>query len=447
MYTIRKRLNINTIIEWLSNQRSQSDLKTSDFSFADCSPWILRNGKICREDQSFFSVIGLTQKTNQSFVQCYIDQPEIGILAFVLTIVDEQVCIVLQAKEEPGNIEITQISPTIQATFSNYKQKHGGKPTKYLSHVLNPNQETSFINDSLQSEHGTKFYQKRNRNVVVFDSKLQLDESETYLLAQLEVVLALIDLDYAINTDARSVLASCDWKSLLCGTRLAFSKQNNQITASLFDSFHNHADNSEIEFRESIKLLQDSRKEYSPKANITDMTQKFIDSPDFSHQIKFINVTSSRREVEVWNQPIYQSSFVEKHILICSIVDYRMEFLIKVSPELGLASGVEFGPTFSFTDQKDVEELNPHFKYFKDNGLTELIAVNQSDEGGRFFKNVAAYEIHQIPSASLGSKIQNYLNSNGYIWVGAKTLNKLLQTQELTNNELRSVSSLIMKWL
>ena len=38
----------------------------------------------------------------------------------------------LQAKAEPGNINKIQISPTVQATKSNYTRVHGGKEIPYL---------------------------------------------------------------------------------------------------------------------------------------------------------------------------------------------------------------------------------------------------------------------------------------------------------------------------
>ena len=43
----------------------------------------------------------------------------------------------MQAKIEPGNINKIQLSPTIQATKSNFTQKHGGRKPNYLEYFLN----------------------------------------------------------------------------------------------------------------------------------------------------------------------------------------------------------------------------------------------------------------------------------------------------------------------
>ena len=41
---------------------------------------------------------------------------------------------ILQAKVEPGNINKIQISPTVQATKSNYSRIHGGKTIPFLKY-------------------------------------------------------------------------------------------------------------------------------------------------------------------------------------------------------------------------------------------------------------------------------------------------------------------------
>jgi oxidase EvaA len=42
----------------------------------------------------------------------------------------------LQAKLEPGNINNLQLSPTVQATESNYRRVHGGKKTPFSNIFL-----------------------------------------------------------------------------------------------------------------------------------------------------------------------------------------------------------------------------------------------------------------------------------------------------------------------
>nr|MWN21435.1 hypothetical protein [Leuconostoc lactis] len=60
----------------------------------------------------------------------------------------------MQAKIEPGNINAVQISPTIQATKSNFMAKHGGKKPAYLDYFLNAKQH-QVIYDQIQSEQSS----------------------------------------------------------------------------------------------------------------------------------------------------------------------------------------------------------------------------------------------------------------------------------------------------
>jgi oxidase EvaA len=46
---------------------------------------------------------------------------------------------------EPGNINKVQLSPTVQATESNYTRVHGGKAIKYLNFFKNKNQKKILV--------------------------------------------------------------------------------------------------------------------------------------------------------------------------------------------------------------------------------------------------------------------------------------------------------------
>ena len=57
----------------------------------------------------------------------------------------------LQAKVEPGNVNKLQLSPTVQATKSNYKGVHGGKKVPYLNYFLDKNRVSIVIVSTLIS--------------------------------------------------------------------------------------------------------------------------------------------------------------------------------------------------------------------------------------------------------------------------------------------------------
>ena len=67
---------------------------------------------------------------------------------------------------EPGNVNIIQLSPTVQATKSNYTKVHNGKQPEYLEYFTTSSKSRILI-DQLQTEQGARFLKKRNRNMIV----------------------------------------------------------------------------------------------------------------------------------------------------------------------------------------------------------------------------------------------------------------------------------------
>lgn len=426
---------------WLRDCRSKSDMKFRFVGFENCEPWKLENGEISRPDGRFFKVIGVKNLLSGE-LNYFISQPEIGILGFLTTQISGNPHLCVQTKDEPGNTRITQLAPTVQATYSNYTQAHGGKPTQYLEHFLKPTANHKTLSDSLQSEQGYKFWKKRNRNINVFVPNSELANLERHSLFPTREMLGLIDEDFIINTDARSVLSSCDWKNLLLDGFEAFRQSKTSFSLALGNSFFEKPIQSNNRTAELIEVLKIARNNTDSQLKYHKITPEDLLSDEFQNKISFITVDSLNREVEHWSQPIYKSTEIESHVLISRVVDNAAEFLIRLSKEPGLLRKVEFGPSISgLKKDSKIDEAFTNINFQK------LISVFQSDEGGRFFRNISEYEIRLIDSTSTGLLSRQMEDSSSAYWVSAKTLNLLLREPEVANNELRSVSSLLLKWL
>ena len=70
----------------------------------------------------------------------------------------------MRANVEPGNINKLQISPSVQATKSNYTRVHGGKKIKYLNFFL---KKRRWLINSKQTEQGFNYLLKKNRNILL----------------------------------------------------------------------------------------------------------------------------------------------------------------------------------------------------------------------------------------------------------------------------------------
>src|SRR5690606_24882290 len=100
------------------------------------------------------------------WTQPIINQPEIGFLGIITREIEGVLYFLMQAKIEPGNVNYVQLSPTLQATKSNYTQIHHGAKPLYLDYFLKAT-PSQILLDQLQSEQGARFYRKRNRNIII----------------------------------------------------------------------------------------------------------------------------------------------------------------------------------------------------------------------------------------------------------------------------------------
>ena len=107
----------------------------------------------------------------------------------------------VEGKEEPGNYNVVQISPTVQATFSNLKRAHNGKSTNYSDLFLNPkNYPVKILLDQWTSEDGGRLFNKRNRSMLIeYDEGIELEVvSNRYMWVTLYQLKKLIREQNAI---------------------------------------------------------------------------------------------------------------------------------------------------------------------------------------------------------------------------------------------------------
>jgi len=177
------------VLEWLSGLNSRQYFEVEEVPFANLQQWHFspQTGDLQHHSGKFFSIRGcrvLDVKTGETlWDQPIIDQPEVGILGILCKKMDGVLYFLMQAKAEPGNINTYQLSPTVQATRSNFLQVHGGKKTRYLDY-FSGERKCRVVIDRYQSEQGARFLGKRNRNLLVLDesgSDVELGENFRWL--------------------------------------------------------------------------------------------------------------------------------------------------------------------------------------------------------------------------------------------------------------------------
>lgn len=138
--------------------------------------------------------------------------------------------------------------------------------------------------------------------------------------------------------------------------------------------------------------------------------------------IRHIHVHAQTREVNEWDQPIFDNDFEQAINLDCGRANNLLQFAFRPSWEPGLRTIAELGPT----------TITP-LSSFTSAGKIKL-SVLQADEGGRFFRDVAEYQIIDIGEAQ---------PAKGIIWLTLSEVMDLLP-RGVFNNEARSALSILM---
>jgi len=172
------------LIKWYYDLVDSCTMNIEQIPLESCKEWSYKDGSIVHSSGEFFRVEGYRiTGTKSREVTSGWDQPFLtqegydgGILGLIRQRFNGVPHYLIEAKEEPGNYNIAQISPTVQATFSNLKRVHKGKQTNYSHLFLNPEHyPVKVLLDQWTSEDGGRLFNKRNRSMLIeYDENIEL---------------------------------------------------------------------------------------------------------------------------------------------------------------------------------------------------------------------------------------------------------------------------------
>ena len=424
--------------DWVEQVESASGLKVTDSTLTKSKRWSLSEGEIKHDSGRFFSVVGIrwTAPNGDRVSQPLFKQEEQGILGFIIRRLDDANEILAYAKIEPGNVDTVQLAPTCQATRGNISRVHGGELPPFADFFEHT--ASKFLYDVPQSEQGTRFYGKQNRNVLVAVER-DLAHQLTHRWLPVEEMLELLEVDFAINTDARSVLISSPWE-MLTG-RVPFSRYGTGFGKELARSAR---ENGDAAWYEKLSAWMDRVRKKTEKPVITSLdeidgwrvTESGVEpeseGPFMIHQIE---VRARDREVTHWDQPIVDSTNEGAIDLLCGRADGTLRFLLRPYAEPGLYNLVQLGPTLVM----EPGATNRSEHRIDTNGAHVVLECKQSEEGGRFFRDVNNFRIIDVE--------ETFEPPEGWHWLTLAQIRRLLDESGWLTNEARSALALLLKWL
>ena len=437
------------IIQWINELNKSTYVKINEKSILQDSFWFYDdyNGEVLNRKRSFFSIKGMRRFEDGEFIgeQPIIIQPEIGYLGIIAREIDGVLHFLMQAKIEPGNVNCVQISPTIQATKSNFTRAHGGKLPTYFE-LFEHSERYEVIYDQIQSEQATRFYKKRNRNMImIVDEEFEIYPNFRWMT--IGQIKKLMEVDNLVNMDTRTVLSGIplitqsvseeDKKELL----KCFNDE------ALFHSIFNADPQKDLPWiyqrLNNYKMFKDVKIATVPLNQLVDwkvdeygITCK--KQADF--MVRYYDIEISGREVQHWFQPLFKAIGMATFGLLSRVVDGKRQYLVKIKPEIGSFDKAEIGPSIQWEpthylyNDNEVEKIFRN-KYENKQGI--MVDVVLSEEGGRFYHEQNNNVILEIDSEELT------ILPEDYIWVEYATLNYLVQVNNCLNIQLRNLLSLI----
>lgn len=434
---------LNEIKEWIAELNSETHVKIEQTALSSSDYWFYdkKNGVVRNKNNSFFYITGIKGKVNDFEIeQPILMQNEIGYLGILCKKIDGKIYFLMQAKIEPGNVNCVQISPTIQATKSNFTQKHGGSKPLYLDYFLHAKSKDIII-DQIQSEQSSRFYRKRNRNMIVYTEK-DVELEKRFCWMTLDQIHELMKEKNLVNMDTRTVLSCLPY----IDKTLELVKTKTELQKSINDKNY---------IREITKIynrINDYKmfsQDYQKIVRLDDLSDWIIDDygirckHDYPYEVVYCDIEIEGREVKKWIQPLFKAKGNATFCLVYTIQNGVIKFLVKAKPEIGSFDKIEIGPTLQLEAnelaenefEKNIIEMMNSNKYIRFDSIL-------SEEGGRFYHEENRNIILELPS-----KLLNNLPKD-YFLLSYAALNHMNLINNCLNIQLRNLLSVLedLKW-
>ncbi|MDB4534349.1 NDP-hexose 2,3-dehydratase family protein [Vicingaceae bacterium] len=449
-------LSTADFMSWLEEKKANVNHKITPIKFSEMSNWGFnkQTGNLEHDSGKFFSIEGIKVKTNWGKVsewsQPIINQPEVGFLGIITKNIDGVLYFLMQAKIEPGNINAVQLSPTLQATKSNYTQVHKGNAPNYLEYFLNEREDVEVLLDQLQSEQGARFFKKRNRNIIV-EVTSDIEVKEDFCWLTLGQIKQLLTLDNVINMDTRTVISGIPFGDLEMLADLGSIDQTEHEKALLVSELDtkNALNSMEgiISWITKHKAFAELEVDKIPLNSITDWRKD--DEKIYHEAFKYFSVIAVRaeignREVHSWTQPLVKSAQEGIIAFLVKEINGVLHFLVQAKLESGNFDIIELAPTVQCLTgnyRKGENEYEVKFlDYFlnpESKNATVRYSAFQSEEGGRFFEEQNKNMIIEV-----GEDFDVNIPDK-YIWMTLHQIKTFIKFNNYLNIQSRSLMSAV----
>ncbi|MEU4349628.1 NDP-hexose 2,3-dehydratase family protein [Streptomyces sp. NPDC023838] len=414
---------------WFAGRRRRGVFQVTRIPFARLSNWSFdpTTGALAHDSGRFFSVEGLRVEADDpigSWEQPILVQREIGILGILVREFDGVPHFLMQAKLEPGNTGAVRLSPTVQATRSNYTGVHRGRTIPYIEHFVEPRGGRLLV-DSLQSERSAWFLRKRNRHMVV-ETLDAVPDHEDFCWLTLGQLRALMHRDNVLSMEACSVLACLPGAAGPDDGRALHRLE--EVTSRL----------CEIKARYEVAQHRVPLRDTASWRRLDDE----ISRPDGKYfKVIAAEVHADSREILHWSQPLLAPAPGGHAVLLTRRIHGVRHVLLHARVEAGALDVAEFGPTLQCTPDNYRDAPAGRRPRFLDHVTSApsprvLYDAVLSEEGARFHHAEVRYRIIET-----GDELADVPDE--FVWVTAAQIGRLLRHGYYLNMQARTLVAVL----
>ena len=198
---------------WYNNIKNSNKAVIKTVHLEKMKKWTYdkKKGVLKHNSGEFFHIEGKRISKSDREVNSW-DQPFIkqvdykgGIIGLVRSNIKDMPHYLVDAKFEPGNYNKIQISPSLQATYSNLNRIHEGEKNKVAKKYFSNNYKT--IRKFWVTEDGGRLYLKRNLHwIIQYNGKINVP-GKTYRWLTLWELDRFIKLGSLVGPHLRSILS------------------------------------------------------------------------------------------------------------------------------------------------------------------------------------------------------------------------------------------------
>ena len=202
---------------WFLKKRKNPSIKVKNIPLNHCRNWEMKKGNYVHKSGEFFKVTALRVSETKSREVDEWDQPiltQVGYDGGILGLIRKRFFGVphylIEAKLEPGNYKFVQLSPTLQATFSNLRRAHRGRKPYFEEYFdLKRKKSRKVLYKQWLSEDGGRLNKKRNLGIIIeIPEKIKLKISKDFIWMSMWQIKESLKYNAWVNPHVRGLIST-----------------------------------------------------------------------------------------------------------------------------------------------------------------------------------------------------------------------------------------------